>query len=373
MNKYRLPIMAGMAGMIFSGLIAVRVLSDADWDVTIFTAFGENHSPTRDYAEERLGDVFLRADFGHDGRFFFVQANDPFVLDPGRNASVLDRPRYRSQRMLYPILASGFGLFGPEAITWGMLAVNLMAMGAGSFAVALIAMHMGGSAWWGLTFALNIGFISEANIGGAGVVAAVAAFGAVYALMRGRHWIGVGLLAAAALSREAMLIAAFGTFLWYWRRGAKRQATEVLAVPIAVVGVWAVYLRMRLGWPGNAAEIEEIGLPLVGFFQASSSWAGDPVDLAAGVAVMLLLLLFARRVLISPHIVGLAFVGFALLGVLFTAQVWRSYFDITRAVAPIITCFVLLVFLNGESDADRTPHPPNGVPVGELPNHGLRG
>ena len=37
-------------------------------------------------------------------------------------------------------------------------------------------------------------------------------------------------------------------------------------------------------------------------------------------------------------------VGFVALGVVFTRQVWQSYFDITRAVAPAITAFVLMMF-----------------------------
>ena len=52
-------------------------------------------------------------------------------------------------------------------------------MGVGTWVVAMLAMRMGGSPWWGLAFALNLGFISEMNIDGAGVVAAAAAFGAV--------------------------------------------------------------------------------------------------------------------------------------------------------------------------------------------------
>jgi hypothetical protein len=42
--------------------------------------------------------------------------------------------------------------------------------------------------------------------------------------------------------------------------------------------------------------------------------------------------------------VGWAFLGFVALALVFTEQVWRSYFDITRAIAPVITSFVLLAF-----------------------------
>lgn len=353
---HRPAIVVGLTALAISALLAVRVLSSVDWDPTIFVAFGEDAGPTREYAEERLGEVFLRPAQGHDGKFFFVQANDPWVIDPETNAEVLDRPLYRSQRMLYPLLAGGAGFFTPEVIVWAMLAVNVLAMGVGTWATAEVAMEMRGSAWWGLAFALNLGFISEVNIGGAGVVAAVAAFGGVLMLMKNRVVWGIGLMAVAALAREAMLITAAGTALWLWMEHRRRTAVVTAMVPGLAVVAWAAYLRIRIGEGVVMSQVQEIGLPFVGFVDAFRSWLGDPINLAVGVVMMVLFLLFTRRVLLSRHIVGWAFLGFVLLGIVFTEQVWRSYFDITRAVAPIITSFVLLVFLangNGTTEGDQ--------------------
>ncbi len=348
------PLAVALVGALIMGGIAVRVLSEVDWDPTIFVAFGEEAAPTTEYAMERLGeDIFLRPSQGHDGKFFFVQSNDPWILDPDENALVLDRPLYRSQRMLYPVLAGGAGLFGPEAITWAMLIVNILAMGAGTWVVARIAMEMGGSPWWGLAFALNLGFISEVNIGGAGVVAAAAAYGAVLAAMRGRKTAAVVLLAIAVLSREAMLLAAAGTALWLWFNQERRFAVWTAVVPVGVVASWAAYLRLRIAEGNVVSQVQEIGIPFQGFIEAFSSWVEEPINLAAGVAIMMLFVLYVRRVVISRHLVGVAFVGFVLLGVLFTEQVWGSYFDITRAVAPIITSFVLMVFIASKT-SERT-------------------
>ncbi len=341
-------LLVSMIAVLIALGIATRAVQQADWDMTVLVAFGEDATAIRDYAEERLGDVFLRPMLGHDGRFFFVQSNDPWVLNPDENAMIMDRPLYRSQRMLYPLLAGGFGLFGPEAIVWSMLIVNLLAMGFGTWAVARIAQLMGGSPWWGLAFALNLGFVSELNIGGAGVVSAAAAFWAVYAVMRGNRVAGAVLLALAALAREAMLVAAAGTAFWLWTRGERKDSWLAVLVPVAAVATWAVYIRSAIDAEGSTFQVEEIGWPFLGFIEAFRSWLGDPVDLAVGVAVLLLFVLFTRRALISRQLVGFAFIGFVLLGIVFTEQVWHSYFDITRAVAPIITSFVLLVFLDSE-------------------------
>jgi hypothetical protein len=333
--------------------MVVRSLAASDWDPTVYTAFGEESLPTREYAEERLGEVFLREQLGHDGRFFFVQAHDPLVIAPETNASVLDRPLYRSQRMLYPLLAGGFGLFESETIVWSMIVVNVLAMGAGTWATAAVAKKMGLSAWWGLAFTVNPGFISEINISGAGVLAAAAAFGSIAFILSGRPWVGVVLLTLAALSREAMLIAALGCAWWLWRySGERRNAVLSALLPVIAVGLWAGYLRLRIGVGAGAIQVQELGLPFRGLLDALPTWSGDPLDLVVGATLLVVCAFQALRTLKSTHLVGWAFVGFGILLVLFTRQVWVNYFDISRAVAPVLTSYVLMVFAAESSGVD---------------------
>ena len=353
-SRARTAVVVGLIGIALASLIALRVWSAFDRDLTIFVAFGVDSTEINQYAEAKLGrEVVKRDTQGHDGKFFFVQANDPLVLAPEENIAVVDRPLYRSQRMLYPMLAGGAGLFSPEVIVWALLIVNLIAIGLGTWAVAHLAMEMGGSPWWGLAFVLNIGFISEVNIDGAGVVAAAAAFGAVVMLLKHRLGWAIALLTIAVLSREAMLIAAAGSAFWLWRRGERRSALLVAGIPSAAVAIWALYLRLRIDFDTGVSEVQEIGLPFAGFMHSFKIWVGDPLNLVAGLAVLLLLIMFTRRALISGHLVGWAFLGFVPLAILFTRQVWQNYFDITRAVAPVLTAFVLLVFLSG-NEPQRT-------------------
>ncbi len=341
-QKVATPVVIGLLGVT---AYVVASLAATDWDPTLFTAFGEADPATREFAEERLGEVFLRPSLGHDGRFFFVQANDPWIFDSENNARVLDRPLYRSQRMLYPVLAGGGGLFGPEQIVWAMIVVSVLAVGAGTFATSMVATRMGISAWWGLAFAFNLGFLMEISIGGAGVVAGAAAFGAVAAIQRERHAWALTLLSLSVLAREAMLIAAVGCAWWLSSQaGERRRAVLTVLLPGAAAVLWAIYLRLRIGLEAGADQVEEIGLPFVGFTRAVGHWlAGDPLSLATGVVILLILLAYVYRTLLSGQLVGWAFLLFTLLGVMFTEQVWRSYFDISRAVAPVLTAYVLLI------------------------------
>ena len=350
------PLVVGLVAGLLACLYVSSELSRFGWDATHFAAFGEDATEIRAYAEDRLGEVILRGDLGHDGRFFFVQGNDPWVLEPEVNAVVLDRPLYRSQRMFYPLLAGGFGLLSAEGVVWGLLVANVIAMGLGTWAVAVLAVEMGLSSWWGLAFLLNIGLVSELNIGGAGIVAAAAAFGAVALFSKNRFWWGVGLLVVAALSREVMLLVAAGTAWWWWRiRGERARALWTLVVPTAAVALWALYLRLQISSDGGAGEIQEIGLPFVGFFQALTNyWIGNTMDLVIGIAMLLILFLFGYRAVIRRDLVSWAFAGFTVVGILLTQQVWRSYFDITRGIAPLITVFVLMVVAPPRGTASGT-------------------
>ena len=127
-----------VVSVLASCLIAFRIYQDNDSDITSFVAFGEDDPVSADYGRERLGEVFLRSELGHDGKFFFIQANDPFLLDPEANASYLDDPVYRAQRMLYPVLAGAGGAASPEVIVWLMLLINLVGLGLGPQILPLV-------------------------------------------------------------------------------------------------------------------------------------------------------------------------------------------------------------------------------------------
>lgn len=359
------PLIVGLVGLGLAVVLVLRVLSAFDYDPTVFAAFGSDSTEITEYGESVLGrEVKTRAALGHDGKYFFVLANDPWLLEPSENVLVIDRPLYRAQRMLYPVLAGGLGLFTPSLVVWSLIVVNILSMGLGTWVTATLARDMGASAWWGLAFALNLGFISEMNIDGAGVVAAAAAFASVLLYRRGKAGAAVVLLCLAALAREAMLIAAAGSSLWLWRRGDRGNALKALFMPGAAVGLWAIFLRLRLGWEAGVGQVQEIGLPFQGFAESFEVWAEEPLDMVAGIAMIVLFVLYTRRAILADRLIGWAFLGFVPLGILFTRQVWVNYFDITRAVAPLITAFVFLAFVTQRSTTatagDPELHPSRG-------------
>ena len=342
----RLPLIVSLVVLGLMTLFVIRNLAASEWNPTVFLAIGAEVAPTRDYAVDLLGeDVNFRAGRGHDGKFFFAQANDPFLLAPDDHAAVLDRPVYRSQRVLFPLLAGVGGILPPWGVVWGMLTLSVISIAAGTFATALVAQGMGASAWWGLAFGLNIGVISELLVGGAGHLGLALMMFGVAALQRSSIGWSIAAMTGAVLAREVLLIGVAGVAFWLWRRSQPRWALLHVVVPSLAVIAWGAYVRARIGWMTGISEVEEIGLPFSGFIGAARLWPTSPYDMMVGVTIITILILFVRRFLVSPEwLVGYVAVGFVPVAVLLTRQVWFSYFDITRAVAPVITAFLLMAF-----------------------------
>ena len=346
MRKFGTPRGIVIVALIIGVLAAMRLLYVFDWDPTVFTAFGEEAYATTEFAEQKLGrEVLTRPHQGHDGKFFFVQANDPWVLDPENNAAVLDRPVYRSQRMFYPVLAGGLGLFPAEVIVWALPLVNVIMLAVGSWAVASIAVRHGASAWLGVAFALNIGLLSELFIDGAGITAFALACVGAWALEVDRIPLAAAAFVGAALTREVMAIfIGFIALIWLIRR---KVVPWAVSVPAAVaILVWGVYIRLQIDLPPGVDQVRELTpVPFSGVVEAFQTGEGVAADfLVIGVFVVLIFLVPYRAWRSDVYLTWGA-VGFAVLGPFLTVFVWQKSFDISRALAPLVTVFVVELFL----------------------------
>jgi len=321
---------------------SLRLLSVSDWDPTAFTAFGEDAVEITEYAETKLGrEVKTRILQGHDGKYFFVQANDPLVLEPEENATVIDRALYRSQRMFYPLLAGGAGLFSAQVIVWTLILINIVGLAVGSWAVGQIAVRHGLSAWWGLGFVVNVGLLSELYIDGAGILAfALVCLGAL-ALEDGRPGWAAAAFAAGALTREVMLaFVGFVALFWLIRR---RKIPWLVALPAALaVLVWGIYLRLRIVPEPDVNQVQEITLiPFSGFIEAVTNGMSGIGDFLLMFIVMCLIVLVPLRAWKSDVYLTWGAVGFAVLAPFLTVFVWQKSFDISRALAPLVTAFLI--------------------------------
>jgi hypothetical protein len=346
------PWLIGAAGLAIGAVMALRILIPYGMDPTIFVSFGDGSSVQTAYVRRVLGHATSREAFAHDGKYFFTQANDPWFLEPERNAVVLDRPIYRAQRMLYPAIAGGFGLFPPEVVVWSMLVTNLAALAAGTWWAASLAALWGETPWLGLSVPLNIGLLFELEIGGAGILAYALCLGGLYALERNRIWGAAGLFAAAALSREVMLLFPVGLLVSWWLHD-RRTIWPIVVTPLAALAVWHVYIRFRLsGISGVGGGVGAFAPPFVGMFHAFAWWTRYP-HLLINLAIVAILVLFTPLALRSRSPMAWGALPFVALAVVFSEDVWRETFDLTRALTPIFTAIPFVVIANRRTQDRR--------------------
>jgi hypothetical protein len=333
----------GAAGLAIATAIAFKMLAIYGMDPTVFIKFGYNDSPKQQaYVGEQIGEVTVRSRFVHDGKFFFAQANDPWYLEPEIHAVVLDRPVYRGQRMLFPMIAGGFGLFSPRAVVWSLLVTNLLALGLGAMVAAKLAGVWGLSTWLGLSIPLNIGLIFELNIGGAGILANMCALAALYALVTERTWMASLLFAAAALSREEMVLFAVGiSILWLVEK--RELPWRLVVIPLVAMAVWFAYLQYRLtGVSGAGHAWGAFAAPFTGIVEAFGFWITDPLSLALNVMIVAIVLAFVPLALRSRQPIAWAALPFVALTLILSDFVWYELIDFTRILAPVFTAIPFL-------------------------------
>ncbi len=339
------PLLVAVLSVGVALYVTLPILSSNDWNPSVLIKFPEQKPLQMDYGAAMLGQVIPAPGDGHDGKFYFMQAMDPFYLVPQEHAHLLDRPSYRAQRMLYPTIAGVLGFLPPTQTAWNLWGLNMLAIGVGGWLTARLAQQMGLSAWLGFAFVVNPGVLIAGLIDTAEVVAMVFFVGAALALTRRRYAIGAILLAGAALSRETMILAAVGAIAYIWK--TERKMHPVMLVPFAACAVWWLYLRSRIGYlDAGIQDVQALGFPFKGFVEAMGLWLTTPGmldDLLVGVVLLTLSLLIAWHAWRRPTLLGYMTAGFAFVAITMVADVWKFYFDASRALAPVITVYILSV------------------------------
>ena len=369
----------GLGGCLIACAYIAIVLARSGWDPTAALAQGEEAHKQRIYAEIELGrEVVTRPALGHDGKFFFILANDPWLLEPSRHAAHLDYPTYRAQRMLYPILAGGFGLFPAHVAVWGLIVVNLLAAGVGCAFMGKMAYQMGRTQWLGLVFAVSPGVLADLDISGSGALALSLALAATTLSIDGRHHWAVAALTGAVLARETMVLIAVGLFLWLWLQQQVVRLALVV-IPALALLTWRVYAGFRLQEIESAtATLEGLSrnfdlFPLRGAVGASPFWSLSTPTLIWIAAQIVFVLLFVRRAWGTRHVVGWIAWPFVIMALFLSTAVWIQPYDLARAIAPVFVAYPLLLFARDSASPALVQQPKiNRAPKWQLLNYNRR-
>ncbi len=337
-------VFVGVAGTLV-GLATFFALLSFYGDITGFLWASNSDARMVSHLESLVGGpVDLIDGTGHDGQYFFLQANDPWLLNPTMGLQFLDFPTYRAQRMLYPVVAGIGGLLGPSQILWGLVITNILAMGAGSWGLGRLAASIGMSRWLGLAFALNPGVIFELAIDGGSMLGWALAVWGLVAVSQQIGAVGAALFAGAVLARETMVLVALGAFAFVWF-SEHRPRPWLIVAPVAAAGVWWLFVRVQLDVLPRRTGADTLDVPFRGLWVGISNWiSSGGLNLALGILVLFCAVVIAVSAVLRPSLLAWATVGFVPLLLVLHEAVTGGGLNITRAMAPVLSAALVLVF-----------------------------
>jgi len=248
-----------------------------------------------------LGTRFTQADpggsEGYDGQFAYQIA---FRLQDA--VPYLDVPAYRYQRILYPLLARLLALGRAEWIPWTLIAVNIAAIGLGTWATERLLMDLGASRWYALAYGLYGSQLLALRADLNEPLAQALVQLAMLAWARERRWLAALGFGLAALSKETALIFLLAYLIYTLRHRAWRWSIVLGlgAIPFVLYQglLWAWLGELGIGSGGAGATPFSL-VPLGGWLQIAQ------VKLSAFLAISLLVVPMS----VLPAIAGLVLSG----------------------------------------------------------------
>ncbi|MBI5565470.1 MAG: hypothetical protein HY870_11265 [Chloroflexi bacterium] len=180
---------------------------------------------------------------GYDGQFAYQIARDP-----ANGWTKVDVPAYRYQRIVYPLAARAGALGSNDLIPWALIALNVIALAAGTWCTEEILAHYGASRWYALVYGLNAGTLMGVRLDLTEPLAYGLAQAGVLLLLKNRSTAAAVAFALAALTKEMTLMFAAGAVLTYL---AQRDGRNSLKVSIIAVTPFVIWQLILYGWFGQ--------------------------------------------------------------------------------------------------------------------------
>ena len=235
--------------------------------------FGIRRNPFLKNNPDLNSDLLIFAKGGHDTKFYYAVAFDPFLSvfknSPRIYSRLVDSPRLRFARIGYPLLINLFSAgkpqYFPQAMVWLILLSNCIAV----YFLARILMVLSVNPIWALFYILTPGFTVSCIRVLPESISAAFLLGALYFYFKDRIAVCVVLLSAAILVRESNVIAVMITGIWEIVSRRKERGLFIFSSVLPYVG-WKLFLTYRLfhlfGWSTLFYSPGVLDVPLKSIF-----------------------------------------------------------------------------------------------------------
>ena len=290
---------------------------------------------------------------GYDGQYYYAMAVDPFTWQSPLHGVTFDKPPYRLQRVLYPLLAWLVSGGQADRLPVALLVVNVLAAAAvGGLAGAWLR-RRGVHALMGVVVGLSPTFAFTLSRDLTEVVEAALLLAGWLALDRRQFWRAGLWLALAVLARDTAIFAAGAVLLagvWHKRAGDDTVRAPAWAVPLAVFALWQAALTVRWGqapFLAGGGNLVAPGTGLRAFLSTLRLHTTDGTLWHAELAVLVLLLattLWALRHPPTPAHVRVTWLVYAVFPLLWSTLIWSEDWAFMRGLTELwlVSLLVLL-------------------------------
>ncbi len=331
-SRYLLSFIAGSA-------LAVVVMSKAVHDMGSGAALLRvgTTNPLFDRINRELGPLPTSIPIGHDGQLYYAIARDPRgSLDTQEALARFDRngPRYRYRRILFPLLAGGFGWFNAHRTLLGMFGVLIVATGLSAVALADLGMQLKLKPNTVMVALANPGALIALWLLAADPLAlALSLVGIALALRRHVAWALVA-CALSALTKEVYLLVPWALAGWHWHEGRRSTALRFAIAPTLPVLVWSLWIAATLP---VGASVANLGMPFGGLAEAFPIWIRherEPIEIVlATFACVTMCRAVISVVKGRTSVLRWLTAPWIVLGLVATLEVWGKPNNAARAIA----------------------------------------
>jgi hypothetical protein len=280
-----------------------------------------------------------RDSYGYDGQFYYRLALTPFTSERTALGITLDTPRYRQQRILYPLLARTASLGDPALLAPSMVLVNFLGLCAIAWLGAVYAGQAGRHALAGLAFALYPGFLMTLGRDLTEIVELAFIMGALVLARQERAYAAAGCLGLAVLAKEPALLMGVGAgiaFALSIRSKARRPHWSLCAVPVLTYAGWQAWLQLNWGESVHASfDIPlraYVGL-LIKSADLANHWEVTQLIELAVIAAFAVMVAAAYRRTSAPLLERAAWPLYGLLVAVLGSNVWVEDWAYLRALS----------------------------------------
>jgi hypothetical protein len=281
------------------------------------------------YVDISLPIRVLKNQPGYDGQFYFGLAIDPFLTKNPSNGIYIDNPKYRQQRIIYPLLVHILSIGKIEFIPTMMVVVNLISVCVISLLAGVYCIRIGKNPLLSLLFSFFPGlFISFSR--NLTEIVALTFFLAAILFIKDKNK-SILFLSLTIFTRETTVILILTILFFAYKEKWRNWLYHLL--PLLLYGLWQIYLFLQWGIEnGQSKEIIDFpGKSLLQLLTNSiKNFDFNNLFSLSLLLVVFLLVLITFRTNKSQNFIRYSWILYFILGLSLSDFVWVEPYSFMR-------------------------------------------